>query len=168
LTRAWNNSHWARIRTAGRTDCRNTVAATIYVHYVFDVWAHRWRRRHASGDMTIVRYADDIVLGFEHRRDAERFLAAWQERLAAFGLQLHPDKTRLIDFGRHAADHLKSLGENKPENVRLPRVYPHLRDPCGRPVGSSSSARRFGVKERRPHPRRIPKAVQLDDRLRCP
>ena len=91
------------------------VLANIYLHYVFDVWAHRWRRQHASGDLIIVRYADDIVLGFEHRRNAERFLAAWRDRLAAFGLQLHPDKTRLIEFGRHAAGHRKARGESKPE-----------------------------------------------------
>src|SRR5215216_109505 len=91
------------------------LLANIYLHYVFDLWAHRWRRQYAGGDMIIVRYADDIVLGFEHQRDAERFLAAWQERLAAFGLELHPDKTRLIEFGRHAADHRKARGESKPE-----------------------------------------------------
>jgi RNA-directed DNA polymerase len=91
------------------------LLANIYLHYVFDLWAHRWRRQHAGGDMIIVRYADDIVLGFEDRRDAERFLAAWRERLAAFGLELHPDKTRLIEFGRHAADHRKARGEGKPE-----------------------------------------------------
>jgi group II intron reverse transcriptase/maturase len=91
------------------------LLANIYLHYVFDVWAHRWRRQHASGDMIIVRYADDIVLGFEHQRDAERLLAAWQERLAAFGLQLHPDKTRLIEFGRYAADHRRARGESKPD-----------------------------------------------------
>jgi len=91
------------------------LLANIYLHYVFDLWAHRWRRQHASGDMMIVRYADDIVLGFEHQRDAERFLAAWRERLVAFGLELHPDKTRLIEFGRDAADHRKARGESKPE-----------------------------------------------------
>jgi group II intron reverse transcriptase/maturase len=91
------------------------LLANIYLHYVFDLWAHRWRRQHASGDMIIVRYADDIVLGFEHQRDAERFLVAWRERLAAFGLELHPDKTRLIEFGRHAADHRKARGESKPD-----------------------------------------------------
>jgi len=91
------------------------LLANVYLHYVFDLWAHRWRRQHAGGDMIVVRYADDIVLGFEHRRDAERFLAAWRARLAAFGVELHPDKTRLIEFGRHAADHRKARGESKPE-----------------------------------------------------
>ncbi|HUE88244.1 MAG TPA: group II intron reverse transcriptase/maturase [Vicinamibacterales bacterium] len=91
------------------------LLANIYLHYVFDLWAHRWRRHHASGDMMIVRYADDIVLGFEHQRDAERFLAAWRERLARFGLELHPDKTRLIEFGRDAATARKARGEGKPE-----------------------------------------------------
>jgi RNA-directed DNA polymerase len=91
------------------------LLANIYLHYVFDLWAHRWRQQHAGGDMIVVRYADDIVLGFEHRRDAERFLAAWRQRLATFGLELHPDKTRLIEFGRQAADHRKTRGEGKPE-----------------------------------------------------
>jgi RNA-directed DNA polymerase len=91
------------------------LLANIYLHYVFDLWAHRWRQHHASGDLIIVRYADDIVLGFEHRRDAERFLVAWQERLAAFGLELHSEKTRLIEFGRHAANHRAARAESKPE-----------------------------------------------------
>ena len=91
------------------------LLANLYLHYVFDLWADRWRRHHASGDMIIVRYADDIVLGFEHRGDSERFLAAWRERLVTFGLELHSGKTRLIEFGRHAADHRKARGESKPD-----------------------------------------------------
>ncbi len=79
------------------------LLANIYLHYVFDLWAERWRRREASGDMIIVRYADDIVVGFQHQADAQRFWAALAQRLATFALTLHPDKTRLIEFGRLAA-----------------------------------------------------------------
>ena len=91
------------------------LLANIYLHYVFDLWVQRWRRHTATGDMIVVRYADDIVLGFEHRADAERFLARVRERLRKFGLELHPDKTRLIEFGRYAAEQRKRRGEGKPE-----------------------------------------------------
>jgi len=91
------------------------LLANIYLHYAFDLWAELWRRREARGDMIIVRYADDIVLGFEHEAEALRFQAAMQERLAEFALSLHPDKTRLIEFGRFAAERRKRRGLNKPE-----------------------------------------------------
>lgn len=91
------------------------LLANIYLHYVFDLWAERWRRREARGDVIIVRYADDIVVGFQHRHEAERFLGELTRRLAAFALQLHPDKTRLIEFGRHAAANRKKRGLGKPE-----------------------------------------------------
>jgi RNA-directed DNA polymerase len=76
------------------------LLANIYLHYVLDQWAMEWRKKFALGDVIIVRYADDFVLGFQHRKEAERFLEQWQGRLRAFGLELHPDKTRLIQFGR--------------------------------------------------------------------
>jgi retron-type reverse transcriptase len=79
------------------------LVANIYLHYVLDLWAERWRRREATGDMIIVRYADDVVAGFEHEADARRFLDALRARFEEFALSLHPDKTRLIEFGRHAA-----------------------------------------------------------------
>jgi group II intron reverse transcriptase/maturase len=91
------------------------LLANIYLHYVLDLWAEQWRKREAKGDMIIVRYADDIVLGFEHEADARRFLAAMRERLAAFALSLHPDKTRTIAFGRHAAAQRTKAGLGKPE-----------------------------------------------------
>src|SRR2546427_2748724 len=91
------------------------LLANIYLHYVFDLWVQRWRKHQATGDMIAVRYADDIVLGFEHRTDAEQFLQHWRDRMRQFGVELHPDKTRLIEFGRHAADTRKQRGENKPE-----------------------------------------------------
>jgi len=89
--------------------------ANIYLHYVFDLWAERWRRCEATGDMIMVRYADDIVVGFEHESDARRFWDAMRERLQEFSLTLHPDKTRLIEFGRHAATNRKQRGLGKPE-----------------------------------------------------
>ena len=79
------------------------LLANVYLHYVLDLWADWWRKRHARGDVIIVRFADDFIVGFEHRDDAERFLAELRERFAKFGLELHPDKTRLIEFGRFAA-----------------------------------------------------------------
>jgi hypothetical protein len=95
------------------------LLANIYLHYVFDLWANQWRRRHARGDVIMVRYADDIVVGFEHQADAERFLAAMRERMAAFDLTLHPEKTRLIEFGRYAVKDRESRGLGKPETFNF-------------------------------------------------
>ena len=89
--------------------------ANIYLHYSLDLWAERWRRREATGDMIIVRYADDVVVGFEHESDARRFWDAMRERLQKFSLSLHPDKTRLVEFGRFAAASRKRRGLGKPE-----------------------------------------------------
>ena len=95
------------------------LLANVYLHYVFDLWAERWRRREATGDMIIVRYADDIVVGFEHEADARRFLDAMRARLEAFSLSLHPDKTRLIEFGRLAAARRARCGLGKPETFNF-------------------------------------------------
>ncbi len=91
------------------------LLANIYLHYVFDVWVHVWREKCARGDVIVVRYADDTVLGFQHLEEADRFLANLRERLAKFGLELHPDKTRRIEFGRYAEANRKQRGEGKPE-----------------------------------------------------
>jgi RNA-directed DNA polymerase len=91
------------------------LLANIYLHYVLDRWAMEWRRKNASGDMIIVRYADDFVLGFQHRKEAERFPEQLRKRLADYGLELHSDKTRLIQFGRFAAEDRKREGREKPE-----------------------------------------------------
>ena len=91
------------------------LLANIYLHYSFDLWAEQWRRKHARGDMIIVRYADDLVLGFEHEADARRFWEELRQRLAKFGLELHPDKTRLIEFGRFADRDRRRRGQGKPE-----------------------------------------------------
>lgn len=91
------------------------LLANIYLHYVFDLWANQWRKRHANGDMVVVRYADDFVVGFEHQGDAERFLTDLRERFGRFKLELHPEKTRLIEFGRYAIERRERRGEGKPE-----------------------------------------------------
>lgn len=91
------------------------LLANIYLHYAFDLWAEQWRGRHAWGDVIVVRYADDWVAGFQHRWDAERFKRAVQQRLGQFGLKLHPQKTRLIEFGRFARENRGRRGQGKPE-----------------------------------------------------
>jgi RNA-directed DNA polymerase len=91
------------------------LLANIYLHYVFDLWVAQWRGRHARGDVIAVRYADDFVLGFQFRGDAQAFQRALAERLAFFGLALHPDKTRLIEFGRFARHNRKARGQAKPQ-----------------------------------------------------
>jgi group II intron reverse transcriptase/maturase len=95
------------------------LLANIYLHYVHDLWAERWRRREATGDMIIVRYADDFIVGFEHEQDARRFLDALRERFEEFALSLHPEKTRLIEFGRFAANSRKRRGLGKPETFNF-------------------------------------------------
>ena len=95
------------------------LLANIYLHYVFDLWVQRWRKKQAHGDVIVVRYADDFVVGFEHREEAERFLAELRERFAKFGLELHPDKTRLIEFGRYARPNRRARGEGKPETFNF-------------------------------------------------
>ena len=95
------------------------LLANVYLHYVFDLWAERWRRREATGDMIIVRYADDLVVGFEYEADARRFWEALRVRFEEFALSLHPDKTRLIEFGRHAAARRARRGLGKPETFNF-------------------------------------------------
>jgi group II intron reverse transcriptase/maturase len=91
------------------------LLANVYLHYVLDLWADWWRRCHARGDVIIVRWADDFIVGFEHEQDARRFLAELRERFAKFGLELHPDKTRLIEFGRRRVVRNRARGGGKPE-----------------------------------------------------
>jgi len=95
------------------------VLANLYLHHVLDVWVEAWRKKAAHGDVIAVRYADDAVLGFQYQAEAERFLADFKERLRKFGLELHPDKTRLIEFGRFAGERRKKRGEGKPETFNF-------------------------------------------------
>jgi group II intron reverse transcriptase/maturase len=99
----------------GQGSVISPLLANVYLHYVFDLWAERWRRREARGDMIIVRFADDIIVGFEHETDARRFRDAMRVRLQEFSLSLHPEKTRLIEFGRQAAARRAQRGLGKPE-----------------------------------------------------
>lgn len=94
------------------------LLANLYLHYVFDLWVRRWRQE-ATGDVVVVRFADDFVVGFEHREEADRFLSELRERFARFGLTLHPDKTRLIEFGRDADRHRRDRGDGKPETFNF-------------------------------------------------
>jgi len=95
------------------------LLANLYLHEVFDCWAHAWRQAHTQGHVVVVRYADDFIVGFEHQADAERFLTELRTRFATYGLELHPDKTRLIEFGRDAAEHRRRRGERKPETFNF-------------------------------------------------
>src|SRR5471032_885411 len=99
----------------GQGSVISPLLANLYLHYVLDLWAERWRRREAAGDMIIVRYADDFIVGFEHETDARRFLDEMRKRLQEFALSLHSEKTRLIEFGRFAAENRKRRGLGKPE-----------------------------------------------------
>ena len=126
LIRKWLRAGVSEEGTWSKTDVGtpqgavvSPLLANVYLHYVFDLWAQHWRKHRAAGDVIVVRYADDIVMGFEHRAEAERFLQDWRERLRKFGLELHPDKTRLIEFGRFAAEDRKRRGEGKPETFNF-------------------------------------------------
>lgn len=120
------------------------LLANVYLHYVLDLWARWWRRRYAHGDVIIVRFADDFVAGFEHQADAQRFLTDLRERLAKFGLELHPDKTRLIEFGRHAARRRAARGVGKPETFDF-LGFTHL---CGKTKTGRFWLRRITISKR--------------------
>lgn len=121
------------------------LLANIYLHYVLDLWVHQWRKRHAKGDVIIVRYADDFVVGFQHEAEAKRFLDDLRERLRKFGLELHDDKTRLLRFGQFAARDRGRRGEGKPDTFEF-LGFTHI---CGRTRGGKflllrhSSAKRM-------------------------
>jgi group II intron reverse transcriptase/maturase len=91
------------------------LLANVFLHYVLDLWINDWRKRHARGEVIVIRYADDLVIGFREESDARRYLAALKERFAKFGLELHPEKTRLIEFGRHAEARRAKRGAGPPE-----------------------------------------------------
>jgi RNA-directed DNA polymerase len=120
------------------------LLSNLFLHYVFDLWTHRWRRTQARGEMIVVRFADDFVVGFEHRQEAERFLADLRERFAKFGLALHPDKTRLIAFGRFAAERRRARGEGKPETFNF-LGFTHI---CGTSREGRFAVRRQTMRQR--------------------
>jgi RNA-directed DNA polymerase len=105
------------------------LLANVYLHYVFDLWVQRWRQRLTRGEVIVVRFADDIIVGFQYQSDAERFLAEMRERLMKFGLELHPEKTRLVEFGRFAAVNRRRRGLGKPETFNF-LGFTHI---CGKP-----------------------------------
>jgi RNA-directed DNA polymerase len=107
---------WSEVQTGSpQGSVISPLLANIYLHYSFDLWVNVWRRKHAQGEVVVVRYADDIILGFQHQAEADRFLENFRERLGKFGLELHPDKTRRIEFGRFAEQNRERRGEGKPE-----------------------------------------------------
>jgi group II intron reverse transcriptase/maturase len=120
------------------------LLANVYLHYVFDLWAQRWRNQPGHGDMIVVRYADDFVVGFEHQRDALAFQAELRERLAKFGLELHPDKTRILEFGRYAANNRARRGEAKPQTFDF-LGFTHI---CGKTRRGRFTVRRQTMKKR--------------------
>jgi RNA-directed DNA polymerase len=120
------------------------LLANVYLHYVFDLWAQQWRRRHARGDMIVVRFADDFIVGFQQRSDATRFLHDLRERCAKFGLELHPEKTRLIEFGRFAAQRRAAQGLGKPETFDF-LGFTHI---CGKGKNDSFWLRRITIANR--------------------
>ncbi|HEX8936016.1 MAG TPA: group II intron reverse transcriptase/maturase, partial [Pseudonocardiaceae bacterium] len=120
------------------------LLANVYLHYVLDLWGQWWRNRHAHGDVIIVRWADDFIVGFEYQEDAQRFLTALRERFARFGLELHPDKTRLIEFGRHAAWRRAARGLGKPETFDF-LGFTHL---CGESKKGRFWLRRITIAKR--------------------
>jgi group II intron reverse transcriptase/maturase len=132
--------------------------ANVYLHYVLDLWAHQWRNRHAKGDVIIIRYADDFVLGFQYRRDAQRFLEELRDRLECFGLSLHPDKTRLIEFGRFAERDRRGRGEGKPETFDF-LGFTHI---CSK----TRKTKRFTVKRKTVSKRMRAKLTDLKGELR--
>jgi RNA-directed DNA polymerase len=135
------------------------LLANVYLHYVFDLWANQWRKRHAQGDVIIVRYADDFVVGFQHKTDAVRFLADLRDRFRRFHLELHPQKTRLIEFGRFAAENRKRRGAGKPETFTF-LGFTHM---CGRTHQGKFLVMRHTAKKRL---RATLQAVKLALRLR--
>jgi RNA-directed DNA polymerase len=125
------------------------LLANVYLHYVYDLWVQQWRKRHATGDMIVVRYADDTIVGFQHRREAERFLDDLKDRLAQFALSLHPEKTRLIEFGAYAAERRQRRGESKPETFDF-LGFTHYcgtrKDGAGFQLGRRTQRKRMRVK----------------------
>lgn len=121
------------------------LLANVYLHYVFDLWVQQWRTKFATGDVIVVRYADDFIVGFQYRHEAERFLNELRERLLKFGLALHPDKTRLLEFGRFAARDRQKRGQGKPETFDF-LGFTHI---CGcKRVSNGFAVKRRSVKKR--------------------
>jgi group II intron reverse transcriptase/maturase len=133
------------------------LLANVYLHYVLDRWVRQWRKRHAHGDVIIVRFADDFVAGFEHKSDAEQFLIDLRERFTKFALELHPDKTRLIEFGRNAARDRAARGDGRPETFD----FLGLTHYCGK-----TKAGRFWLKRKTVSKRMRAKLAEVKDQIK--
>ena len=133
------------------------LLANVYLHYVFDLWVDWWRHHEARGDVIVVRFADDFTVGFQHRDDADRFLTALRGRFAKFGLELHPDKTRLIEFGRYAAERRRARGLGKPETLTF-LGFTHI---C-----ATGRKGRFWVRRKTESKRMRAKLRQVNDQLK--
>jgi RNA-directed DNA polymerase len=120
------------------------ILANIYLHYAFDLWAHQWRKKKARGEVIVVRFADDILMGFQYRADAERFRRELEERMGRFKLELHPEKTRLMEFGRFAAENRKKRGEGKPETFDF-LGFTHI---CGKKRNGKFTVLRKTIRKR--------------------
>jgi RNA-directed DNA polymerase len=134
------------------------LLANIYLHYAFDLWVDAWREKVAKGNLIVVRYADDLVVGFEHQTEAEQFLSEFKERLAKFGLELHGEKTRLIEFGRYAEAARRQRGKGKPETFTF-LGFTHI---CGKrkKTGTFTVLRRTDKKKMRQTLQRIGQQLQ--------
>src|SRR5215218_410855 len=151
LIRKWlqagviENGAWSEtVVGAAQGASASPLLSNVYLHYVFDLWADQWRRRHARGDVIIVRFADDYIVGFEHRSDARQFLDDLRGRLAKFNLELAPEKTRLIEFGRFAARNRARRGLGKPETFRF-LGFTHI---CAKAKNGSFLVKRITDKKR--------------------
>jgi len=134
------------------------LLANVYLHYVLDLWVRRWRKQNPEGNVIVVRYADDVVFGFEHQGGAKRFLKDLEGRMQRFGLALHPDKTRLIEFGRFAAENRKRRGLGKPETFDF-LGFTHI-------CGTTYPMKRFIVKRKTVAKRLRNKLKELKQLLR--
>lgn len=150
LIRKWLNAgvieegSWAPQEGVGQGASISPLLANVYLHYAFDLWVHWWRRQHARGEVYVVRFADDFVVGFERRDDAERFQRELGERLARFGLELNGEKTRLVEFGRFAARNRAARGLGKPGTFQF-LGFTHI---CAKTKSGRFKLRRVTSKKR--------------------
>src|ERR1700722_2347772 len=136
---------WSNTKTGSpQGSVISPLLANLYLHYAFDLWVNVWRKKWAHGEVVVVRYADDIILGFQHQTDADRFLENFRERLGRFGLELPPDKTRRIEFGRFAEQNRKRRGEGKPETFDF-LGFTHI---SGKNGNGSYAVRRMTIRKR--------------------
>src|ERR1700684_2472563 len=151
LIQKWLNAgvmeegEWSNTKTGSpQGSVVSPLLANIYLHYAFDLWVDVWRKKWAQGEVVVVRYADDLILGFQHQAEADRFLENFRERLGMFGLELDPDKTRRIEFGRFAEQNRERRGEGKLETVVV-LDFPHI---CGKNGLGQFGVRRKTIRKR--------------------